>query len=133
MRRAASERSSTESMRSMPESAIDSKWFGVTNVASGRMRSLSALSVSSAAPGSCPLQIRTGSRTTCRQGRALSASATTSGVAPSGPSSSTRAPITTCRGTTMISREAATSGGRPDRSGLRSGAQRGSMRSAGSA
>ena len=65
-------------MLSIPDSASASKWFGVTYVARGRICSLSALSVSSAAPGSWPLQISTGSSTTFVKERSASAVATVS-------------------------------------------------------
>jgi hypothetical protein len=63
MRTAAALRDST-SVISRPDSDSASKWLGVTNVASGRICALSAWSVSRAWPGSWPLQMRTGSRTT---------------------------------------------------------------------
>lgn len=63
MRRAAAVRSSTE-RTVMPESCSVSKWFGVVKVASGSSSALSAWSVSRAWPGSWPLQMSTGSRTT---------------------------------------------------------------------
>ncbi len=53
----------------------------MTTVASGRTCARSAVSVSRAAPGSWPLQMSTGSSTTCSHVRERSDSATTSIVA----------------------------------------------------
>ncbi|MDI2023628.1 hypothetical protein PJL18_04176 [Paenarthrobacter nicotinovorans] len=57
--------SDSSSVMVSPDSDSASKWFGVTKVASGRICAFKAWSVSSAWPGSWPLQINTGSSTTC--------------------------------------------------------------------
>ncbi|MDQ0827331.1 hypothetical protein QFZ60_003504 [Arthrobacter sp. B2I5] len=75
MRTAAALRDST-SVISRPDRDSASKWLGVTNVASGRICAFSAWSVSSAWPGSWPLQISTGSRTTLAKLFSCSAPAT---------------------------------------------------------
>ncbi|BAC19727.1 conserved hypothetical protein [Corynebacterium efficiens YS-314] len=81
IRRAASLRSSMVSSFSTPDRVVASKLLGVMTVACGRTLSRRAVSVSRAAPGSWPLQIRTGSRTTCRKELASRAPATVSMVA----------------------------------------------------